>query len=147
MSSSHHNQRDHILRAPIEEAIKQGLDGGLNLKKITEAILEELDEHNLIAYLPRYAVNLLTPQGRVLMFLMQRPGLSIRELSVCIGVSETCVNKALSVLVKDKLLTRTKVKNRYGYRINLNKVRYHPDVRRLFHAIHDGAETEEEISS
>ena len=69
--------------------------------------------------------------------LLERPGLTVREMSVTLGCSTTAVIKALSLLDKDKIITRTKVKGRYEYKINYKNARYHPDVRRLIFALRD----------
>ena len=135
MASAHDNRRDHVLRGPLERAVREAQKKNSDAKSLVEAILNELDEQNIIAYTPKSKVNLLTPQGRVLVFLVERPRMTVREISVSLGVSIQSANKAISLLTKDKLITRTKVKGRYEYRINLENVRYHPDMRRLINTV------------
>ena len=135
MASVHDNRRDHVLRGPLERAVREAQKKNSDAKSLVEAILNELDEQNIIAYTPKSKVNLLTPQGRVLVFLVERPRMTVREISVSLGVSIQSANKAISLLAKDKLITRTKVKGRYEYRINLENVRYHPDMRRLIDTV------------
>jgi predicted transcriptional regulator len=135
MASVHDNRRDHVLRGPLERAVREAQKKNSDAKSLVEAILNELDEQNIIAYTPKSKVNLLTPQGRVLVFLVERPRMTVREISVSLGVSIQSANKAISLLAKDKLITRTKVKGRYEYRINLENVRYHPDMRRLINTV------------
>jgi Mn-dependent DtxR family transcriptional regulator len=135
MASAHDNRRDHVLRGPLERAVREAQKKNSDAKSLVEAILNELDEQNIIAYTPKSKVNLLTPQGRVLVFLVERPRMTVREISVSLGVSIQSANKAISLLAKDKLITRTKVKGRYEYRINLENVRYHPDMRRLISTV------------
>ena len=135
MASAHDNRRDHVLRGPLERAVREAQKKNSDAKSLVEAILNELDEQNIIAYTPKSKVNLLTPQGRVLVFLVERPKMTVREISVSLGVSIQSANKAISLLTKDKLITRTKVKGRYEYRINLENVRYHPDMRRLINTV------------
>ena len=135
MASAHDNRRDHVLRGPLERAVREAQKKNSDAKSLVEAILNELDEQNIIAYTPKSKVNLLTPQGRVLLFLVERPRMTVREISVSLGVSIQSANKAISLLAKDKLITRTKVKGRYEYRINLENVRYHPDMRRLINTV------------
>lgn len=135
MASAHDNRRDHVLRGPLERAVREAQKKNNDAKSLVEAILNELDEQNIIAYTPKSKVNLLTPQGRVLVFLVERPRMTVREISVSLGVSIQSANKAISLLAKDKLITRTKVKGRYEYRINLENVRYHPDMRRLINTV------------
>jgi len=88
----------------------------------------------------------LTPSGRILVYLIETPGLTVRELSTTLGVSSTAVIKSLSLLTKNKLIARTKVKGRYEYRINLNNVRYHPDLRRLIRTISSATSSDSVIS-
>jgi transcription initiation factor IIE alpha subunit len=135
MASVHDNRRDHVLRGPLERAVREAQKKNSDAKSLVEAILNELDEQNIIAYTPKSKVNLLTPQGRVLVFLVERPKMTVREISVSLGVSIQSANKAISLLTKDKLITRTKVKGRYEYRINLENVGYHPDMRRLINTV------------
>ena len=135
MASAHDNRRDHVLRGPLERAVREAQKKNSDAKSLVEAILNELDEQNIIAYTPKSKVNLLTPQGRVLVFLVERPRMTVREISVSLGVSIQSATKAISLLAKDKLITRTKVKGRYEYRINLENVRYHPDMRRLINTV------------
>jgi DNA-binding transcriptional regulator YhcF (GntR family) len=135
MVSHHDNRRDHAIRGPLERVVKNAQAKNLSAKQLVESILEELDEQNIIAYTPKSNVNLLTPPGRVLLYLMQTPGLTVRELATTLGVTNTSVIKAISLLSKNKLVARTKVKGRYEYRINLNNARYHPDLRRLIRTL------------
>ena len=118
----------------------------MNARQIVELLLEELDDANIISYTPKSFVNLLTPAGRVLCLLMEKPGVTVREMSTIIGVTETSVLKALSLLTKQKLVARTKVKGRYEYKINLKNARYHPDLRRLMRLVRE-AVTEDEVIS
>lgn len=146
MASAHDNRRDHAIRGPLEKVVKDAQAKNLPAKQLVELILEELDEQNIIAYTPKSNVNLLTPSGRILVYLIETPGLTVRELSTTLGVSSTAVIKSLSLLTKNKLIARTKVKGRYEYRINLNNVRYHPDLRRLIRTISSTMSSDSVIS-
>jgi DNA-binding transcriptional regulator YhcF (GntR family) len=146
MPSAHDNRRDHAIRGPLEKVVKDAQAKNLPAKQLVELILEELDEQNIIAYTPKSNVNLLTPSGRILVYLIETPGLTVRELSTTLGVSSTAVIKSLSLLTKNKLIARTKVKGRYEYRINLNNVRYHPDLRRLIRTISSAMSSDSVIS-
>jgi DNA-binding transcriptional regulator YhcF (GntR family) len=144
--SAHDNRRDHAIRGPLERVVKEAQSKNHSAKQLVESILEELDEQNIIAYTPKSNVNLLTPAGRILIYLIETPGLTVRELSTTLGVTSTAVIKALSLLTKNKLIARTKVKGRYEYRINLNNTRYHPDLRRLIRTISAVLESSNVIS-
>ena len=146
MGTAHDNRRDHVLRQPLEIMVKDAISRKMNAKQIVELLLGELDEANIISYTPKSKVNLLTPAGRVMCLLLEKPGVTIREMSTILGVTETSILKAISLLIKEKLVTRTKVKGRYEHRINLKNARYHPDLRRLMRLVRD-AVTEEEVIS
>jgi len=146
MVSNHDNRRDHAIRGPLERVVKNAQTKNLSAKQLVESILEELDEQNIIAYTPKSNVNLLTPPGRVLLYLIQTPGLTVRELSTTLGVTNTAIIKAISLLSKNKLVARTKVKGRYEYRINLNEVVYHPDLRRLIKTLFEALPSTNVIS-
>ena len=146
MVSNHDNRRDHAIRGPLERVVKNAQAKNLSAKQLVELILEELDEQNIIAYTPKSNVNLLTPPGRVLLYLIQTPGLTVRELSTTLGVTNTAIIKAISLLSKNKLVARTKVKGRYEYRINLNEVVYHPDLRRLIKTLFEALPSTNVIS-
>ncbi len=131
MPSPYDNRRDHVLREPLERAVAKAESGDGGTKAIVEAILLELDEQNLISYQPRGTVNLLTPAGRVLALLLDRPNLTVREMSVTLGCSTTSVMKALAMLDRDGLVSKTKASGRFEYCINPEKAGYHHDLRRL----------------
>ena len=146
MVSHHDNRRDHAIRGPLERVVKNAQAKNLSAKQLVESILEELDEQNIIAYTPKSNVNLLTPPGRILLYLIQTPGLTVRELSTTLGVTNTAIIKAISLLSKNKLVARTKVKGRYEYRINLNEVVYHPYLRRLIRTLFEALPSTNVIS-
>ena len=98
MVSNYDNRRDHAIRGPLERVVKNAQAKNLSAKEIVESILEELDEQNIIAYTPKSNVNLLTPSGRVLLYLIQTPGLTVRELATTLGVTNTAIIKAISLL-------------------------------------------------
>ena len=146
MASNHDNRRDHAIRGPLERVVKNAQAKNLSAKEIVESILEELDEQNIIAYTPKSNVNLLTPPGRVLLYLIQTPGLTVRELATTLGVTNTSIIKAISLLSKNGLVARTKVKGRYEYHINLNNAIYHPDLRRLIRTLFEALPSSTVIS-
>lgn len=146
MAGNHDNRRDHAIRGPLERVVKNAQANNSSAKELVESILEELDEQNIIAYTPKSNVNLLTPPGRVLLYLMQTPGLTVRELSTTLGVTNTSIIKAISLLSKNKLVARTKVRGRYEYRINLNNAVYHPDLRRLIKTLSEALSSSKVLS-
>lgn len=124
-----------MLREPLERAIATAIANNADLKGLVESVLLELDEQNLIAYKSKSSINMFTPAGRMVMMLMERPGLTVREISVTLGCSQTAVIKALSVLDREKLVKREKIKGRYEYYLNYSNLKKHAELRRLIRVI------------
>jgi hypothetical protein len=122
---------DHLMRRPLEKA----LDGVDNVGVVVEEVLKTLDEYRIISYGAPDALKLLTPQGRALMLLMENPDLTVRELSVMLGVAESNATMAISALVKANLVVRTKVGGRNQYNFSFEGLCNHPDVSRFLAAI------------
>lgn len=120
---------------PLERTIDECVKNGDDVKSMVEKILLTLGEQNLINYGDLSVTSLLTPAGRVLSLLIQKPFLTIREMSVLLGTSETNVMKAVAKLLDDDLIARTKVKGRNEYEIVVTKVENHSDIRGLFAVI------------
>lgn len=135
MTSPHDNRRDHVLRQPLERIVARAISDNAETAQIVESVLTELDEQNLIYYKPRNTMNLFTPAGRVLVMLLERPGLTVREMSVSLGCSTASIIKSLSLLDKDGLLVRKKQDGRYEYRIKPEAATEHQDLRRLVRVI------------
>lgn len=142
MTSPHDNRRDHVLRQPLERIVARAIIDGAETAQIVESVLTELDEQNLIYYKPRNAMNLFTPAGRVLVMLLERPGLTVREMSVSLGCSTASIIKSLSLLDKDGLLVRQKKDGRYEYRILPDAAVTHQDLRRLVRVIAKALESD-----
>lgn len=124
---------DNALRRPLTIALQERLAETGDPHLLTETVLETLGELGLIAYAPKGTLRLLSAPGRVLVAVMERPDITLRELAAYLGVTESNVAKSVSALVRANVITRTKVKNRNRYRLNLKEAMYHPDIRR-FHA-------------
>ena len=131
MKSRHENKRDHTLRTPLEKAVSKLVGGDALIKEIVEEILYTLDEQNIISYTVKNNVNLLTPFGRVMTLLIERPNLTIREMSVFLGVTEANIIRTVSKLNSEKLLTRRKKDGRFEYSVNYEVAKEHSDIRRL----------------
>jgi Mn-dependent DtxR family transcriptional regulator len=132
MKSRHESKRDHTLRTPLEKAIAQTVDNEALVKKIVEEVLNALDEQNIISYTVKNNINMLTPFGRVLTLLIERPNLTVREMSVFLGVTEANIIKSVAKLNTEKLIIRKKKDGRFEYSVNPETVGSHSDIRRLF---------------
>ena len=132
MQSRHDSKRDHVLRKPLEETLSSSIDNMEQVKALVEDILVTLGEQNIISYADPTTINILTPHGRTVALLAERPFLTIREMSTFLGVTESNINKAISRLDAEGLIQRRKNKGRYEYFVNYEKVKTHNDTRRLF---------------
>jgi hypothetical protein len=131
MKSRHENKRDHTLRTPLEKAVSKMVGGDELIKEIVEEILYTLDEQNIISYTVKNNINLVTPFGRVMTLLIERPTLTIREMSVFLGVTEANIIRTVSKLNSEELLTRRKKDGRFEYSVNYEVAKEHSDIRRL----------------
>jgi hypothetical protein len=131
MKSRHENKRDHTLRTPLEKAVSKMVGGDELIKQIVEEILYTLDEQNIISYTVKNNINLVTPFGRVMTLLIERPNLTIREMSVFLGVTEANIIRTVSKLNSEELLTRRKKDGRFEYSVNYEVAKEHSDIRRL----------------
>lgn len=132
MQSRYESKRDHSLRKPLEEIVSSSIDNVEQVKALVEEILTTLGEQNIIAYGEQPTINILTPHGRVLALLTERPYLTVREMSTFFGVTESNINKSISRLDAEELIKRRKHNGRYEYYVNFEKVRTHSDARRLY---------------
>jgi hypothetical protein len=132
-------ERSHLLRRPLDEAVREVLASGDEVATVVEAVLRTLSAHRVIAYAPSGTVGILTPTGRVLTCLIERPGITLRELASYLGMAESNVAKSVGRLVKADVVVRTKVKTRNTYHLNLDEALKHPDIGRFYLAIHQAA--------
>ncbi len=121
-----------MLRRPLHDAISAA---GPDPDAVTEAVLRSLDEQRLIAYAPRDTLAILTPAGRVLVVLCERPTATLREIALVLGVTESNVARSVGKLVTANVIARTKVKGRNVYRLNADVAAAHPDLRRYHDAV------------
>jgi DNA-binding MarR family transcriptional regulator len=131
MKSRHESKKDHVLRTPLEATISHVVENRELVKIVVEEVLQSLDEQNLISYNPRFSTNIVTPFGRMLVLLMERPNLTIREMSVILGVTESNINKAITKLLGDELVFKKQNNGRYEYSVNYEVAKEHQDIRQL----------------
>ena len=62
---------------------------------------------------------------------MERPNLTIREMSVILGVTESNINKAITKLLGDELVFKKQNNGRYEYSVNYEVAKEHQDIRQL----------------
>ena len=125
----------HGLKEPLTRAIETAVADKELAETITDRVMRELGLLGVISYSAPDSLKLLTPAGRVLVSLMERPGMTMRELSVYMGTTEANVLKQVTALVKAGVIARTKWKGRNSYCLNLNEALGEPDITRLYAAI------------
>lgn len=123
-------KKSHPLKTGINTVITVNTDK--TPEEICEAVMEFLGETKVIEYAPKESLKLLTPTGRVLVALVERPDMTMRELSLYLGVTESSVMRCVLNLVRANVIARTKVRGRNRYRLNLEEAKRHPDIVRLY---------------
>lgn len=131
MKSRHESKKDHVLRTPLEATLSRTVEDKELVKKLVEEVLQSLDEQNIISYGNKFSTNIVTPFGRILILLMEKPRLTIREMSVTLGVTESNINKAVSKLLEDGLINKQQNNGRYEYSVDFTIAKTHQDIRQL----------------
>jgi predicted transcriptional regulator len=104
-------------------------------KQLTEKILEELDRQKVLYYADPKKLSLLSIHGRVLVAVLEDPGITQRALSQYLRVSESNIQKSLRALLKEGLICKTKHGNRNTYQFNQQSGLLHPDIHRFYNQI------------
>ena len=137
----------HSLSKPIYEVLS--VNGVDDPAAVTDMLLKVLDDHGVIEY-GVSKPTLLTATGRVLSSIALRPEITISELQMVLGAGASSVTQAISALVSNNLVARTKVGRRNQYEIVTAVTENHADIRRfvaLYQAIMDTpSETEGDIT-
>lgn len=131
----------HVLHEPISNALKVHLPEDVSSDEIAVEVLLALSAMGVISYSTNVGIKLLTPAGRVLVSLMERPNMTMRELSLYLGTTEANVLKQVTALVKANVIARTKVKGRNTYRLNLETALNIPDITRFYCSITEALTT------
>ncbi len=124
-------QQSNIVADAISRVLaKQGLGN-----EVTEEVMAELEAIRLIAFQRKDVLPLLSVAGRVLVMVMERPDMTIREIAIRVGVVESNVSRAISSLAKAGLVSRRRVGRSNRYKTNMTAVLEHPDVWRLLEVV------------
>lgn len=121
----------HFLFEPLKVAIDVAVAQGRNGEQIADQILRLLDRHRLTVYSRPDQIALLNTNGRILIAILEDPGITQRALAQYIGISENHVNVSVKQLLKNNLITKTKVKGRNTYSFNYETGLHHPDISRM----------------
>lgn len=128
-------EQSHPFADKINDIISSKLGSGDEAEKLTRELLAALDKNKLLYYADPGRINLLNSHGRVLIAILEDPGITQRALSVYLNVSESNINKSLRALLKDGIIEKYKKGNRNLYRFNLTSGLEHPDIYRFTRAL------------
>lgn len=124
--------------AEIKKALEQTIlssVGESDLSQILENVMTTLDKQKLLRYHNDGELGLLSTPGRVLVALCEDPTMTQRALAVYLDLSETMIDKTIKSLTTRGLITKTKVNRQNHYKINLDEVKNHPDIRHFVDGI------------
>jgi hypothetical protein len=118
---------------PVAGSLKQALgDTDLNdIDAVVNSVLSVLDQEKLLYYADPGRLPILNNHGRVLLAILEDPGITQRALSVYLRVSESNVQKSLRLLLKDGIIVKKRVANRNQYEFDRDAGIAHPDIKRI----------------
>lgn len=125
----------HFLFKPLQDVIEIALSQSENNEQLVDRILRLLDKKRLVSYASPHQIQLLNSHGRILVAILEDPGITQRALSQYVGVSESNVNASVKLLLKNNLITKEKVKNRNQYFFNYEHALKHPDISRFLYTL------------
>jgi predicted transcriptional regulator len=130
------NDKDvHFLFEPLRDVIAIATAQGEGNEQIVDRILRLLDKKRLVSYALPGQIQLLNSHGRILVAILEDPGITQRALSQYVGVSESNVNASVKQLLKNNLITKQKIKNKNQYFFNYEHALKHPDISRLLYTL------------
>lgn len=119
----------------IKILLEQEMQSNDSPESITTKILEELDRLKVLYYSEKGRSSLLNIHGRVLIAILEDPGITQRALSQYLQVSESNIQKSVQILARDGLITKEKNGKRNTYRFNVETGVQHPDIHRFYNQI------------
>jgi len=139
MGENIRQNKEHVLREPLKDAIEEALKDGGSIDSLLEGVMRTLDQQKMISYNSEDDILLLSAAGRVMVAIMEDPSITQRALAVYLGVTESNVQKSIKNLVDAGLLEKTKLNSRNVYKVNSKKVVLHPDISRFADGIRNVA--------
>jgi predicted transcriptional regulator len=121
------------LVTPIELILKDGKN--LPPEELARRILETVSSTSGIYYSADKEISLLTAPARVLVTIIQEPNITVRALSIYLGISEAAVLKSLRLLLDNNLIAKTKVKGKNNYSVVKESFEKHSDIIHAIRAI------------
>lgn len=132
---------DENVEHPVANHLRNALTVALNnatdvkVEELLDVVLRTLDQQRLIHYARKNQVQLLNVHGRVLVAILEDPGITQRALAVYLSTSESNINSSVKLLLKNNIITKTKVGNKNTYHFNLKNGLEHPDISRFLDAL------------
>lgn len=122
---------DHPLSNELENLIKEQIGDHGKAGKIADEVMKLLDREKLLYYSDPGRVPVMNSNGRVLLAILEDPGITQRALAVYLRMSESAVQKCVRLLLKDGVIVKKMSGKRNHYEFNKEKGLSHPDVSRL----------------
>lgn len=126
---------EHPIAKSLRSAISGIVDDAKEVDVLLDVVLRTLDQQRLIHYARKNQVQLLNAHGRVLIAILEDPGMTQRALAVYLSTSESNINNSVKLLLKNNIITKTKVGNKNTYHFNLENGLQHPDISRFLDAL------------
>lgn len=122
---------------PVASSLKEGLSGVdlSDIDAVIDSVLQTLDSEKLLYYADPGRLPVLNNHGRVLVAILEDPGITQRALSVYLRVSESNVQKSLKLLLKDGIIKKKRSGNRNSYEFDKDAGLQHPDVKRVLQTL------------
>ena len=121
------NDKSESVKKALEEALRAS--GKTDTDEYVQKVLEVLDSEKVFRYHNENTVNLLSTAGRVLIAILEDPTMTQRSLSVYLNLSETMIDRTIKTLTGKGLITKTKLQRQNVYKVNIEEVKNHPDIR------------------
>lgn len=137
----HHRTRVRHMAENIPQGannqIEMLLKHGKNLppEELARKILETVSSTSGIYYSSDKELSLLTAPARVLVTIIQEPNITVRALSIYLGISEAAVLKSLRLLLDNNLIAKTKVNGKNNYSFVKETFEKHSDITHWVRAI------------
>jgi hypothetical protein len=132
MSTANNKKANSKLTTPIELILRNSHN--LPPEELAQKIAETLSGGSSIYYSPKNGVSLLTAPARVLVTIIEEPNITIRALSIYLGISEAAVLKSLKLLLDKGLIAKTKVNGKNNYSIVKESFENNSDIIHIIRA-------------
>ena len=115
MREVNREKANNKLATPIELILRSSHN--MSPGELAQKIAETVSGASSLYYPSRDGVALLTAPARVLVTIIEEPKITVRALSIYLGISEAAVLKSLKLLLDKGLIAKTKVNGKNNYSI------------------------------